>query len=70
MIDRTDRVIAALARRLSEQGDMHIVVPRRTFEVMMRALGVWRDFGDEPFREVDALVLDMMIEFALKRQPT
>lgn len=68
MKDRTDRVIAALAGRLSKQGDMHILVPRRAFEVLMRALGVWRDFGDEAFREVDALVLDMMIEFALKRR--
>lgn len=61
MIDRTDRVIAALGRRISVQGDMHIRVSSRTLRVLMRALGVgaW-DEGCDEFRQVDALALDIL----------
>lgn len=59
--NRTDRVVKALGRRISEQGDMHIRVSRHTMKVLMRALGMgeW-DAGCDDFREVDALALDML----------
>lgn len=65
MIDRTDRVIKALGRRISEQGDMEIRVSCRTLKVLMRALGVgdWETGYDE-FREVDALTLDILRHLA------
>lgn len=58
---RTDRVVKALGKRISEQGDMHIRVSRHTMKVLMRALGMgsW-DEGCDDFREVDALALDML----------
>lgn len=70
MIDRTDRVIAALGRRISVQGDMHIRVSSRTLRVLMRALGVgdW-DEGYDEFREVDALALDILRHLAWKARP-
>ena len=58
---RTERVVKALGRRISEQGDMHIRVSRHTMKVLMRALGMgeW-DEGCDDFRKVDALALDML----------
>lgn len=65
--DRTDRVLAALVRRISRQGDMPIRVSRHTLRVLMRALGVggW-DRGEDDFREIDALALDVLLHLALK----
>lgn len=69
-IDRTDRVIMALGRRISEQGDMHIRVSRHTVKVLLRALGIgdW-DAGCDDFREVDALALDMLRHLAWRKLP-
>ena len=65
MIDRTDRVLTALGQRISQQGDMHIRVSRHTLKVLMRALGVgeWVT-GCDDFREIDALVLDILRHLA------
>lgn len=67
---RTDRVIKALGRRISEQGDTHIRVSRHTVKVLLRALGIgdW-DEGYDDFREVDALALDMLRHLAWKALP-
>ncbi|MBB3940731.1 hypothetical protein GGR39_002388 [Novosphingobium fluoreni] len=66
MIDRTERVLNALGRRIAAQGDMRIRVSRHTFRVLMRAVGVghWED--REEFREIDALALDILRHFSWK----
>lgn len=68
--DRTRRVIEAVGRRISEQGDMHIRVSRHTLKVLMRAVGVgsW-EIGSDEFREIDALALDILRHLAWKAQP-
>lgn len=70
MIDRTDRVIAAIGRRISAQGDMHIRVSRHTMKVLLRTLGVgeWEP-GCDDFREIDALALDVLRHLAWKARP-
>jgi hypothetical protein len=70
-IDRTDRVLRALEKRISRQGDMPIRISLQTMEVLLRAvgLGMW-DAGQDPFREVDALALDALRFLALQRRPT
>jgi hypothetical protein len=61
MGDRSERVLAALAKRISRQGDMPIRVHRLTLRTLMRRLRLdWEDFSDENFREVDAFALDML----------
>lgn len=59
----------ALSKRISEQGDMHIRVSAQTLTLLLREAGVKRDLGDDPFREVDAVVLDALLEIAWSRQP-
>lgn len=66
--DRARRVVDAVGKRISEQGDMPIRVSRGTMRVLMTALGVgeWEPGYDE-FREVDALALDVLRHLALQR---
>jgi tRNA threonylcarbamoyladenosine modification (KEOPS) complex Cgi121 subunit len=68
--DRTRRVLEAIGKRISRQGDMEIRVSRATMRVLMRALGLqgWEPGCDE-FREVDALALDMLRHLAWQRLP-
>ncbi len=68
--DRTRRVLDALGRRISQQGDMPIRVSVQTMETLLHGvgLGMW-DAGQEPFREVDALALDALRFLALQRLP-
>ena len=69
-IDRTERVLAALQARISEQGDMPIRVSRLTMQVLMKRLGLGKwEAGEDSFREVDALALDMLRHLAWQRQP-
>ena len=64
---RDRRVIQALGRRISDQGDMHIRVSRHTIKILMQTLGFTRwDAGDEDFREVDALALNILQALAEK----
>jgi hypothetical protein len=67
-VDRTDRVLAALQARISDQSDMPIRVSRLTMRVLMRRLGMgeWEP-GEDSFREVDALALDMLRHLAWQR---
>lgn len=66
-VGRADRVIAALGKRISQQGDMPIRISRHTFRVLMRALGVNGWENDDDFREVDALALDLLRHLAWQR---
>ena len=61
----TGTVLAAVGARISSSGDMPIRVSWRTMRVLMDALGLhdW-DEGQEAFREVDALALDMIRHLA------
>lgn len=65
--DRTRRVLDAIGRRISRQGDMEIRVHRLTMRTLMRALGLDWDEGQDDFREVDALALDMLRHLAWVR---
>lgn len=68
MGDRTKRVIAALGKRISAQGDMHIRVSRRTMRVLTNALGLGKwEMGEDEFREIDALALDALRHLAWLR---
>ncbi|TDW65385.1 hypothetical protein EDF57_103569 [Novosphingobium sp. PhB55] len=62
---RPARVIKALGQRISNLGDMHIPVSRRTMKVLLDTLGLgdW-DPGCDDVREVDALALDILRELA------
>ena len=62
---RTLRIIDALGKRISEQGDMPIRVSRHTLKALLSALGMgnW-EFGYDDFREVDALALDALRNLA------
>lgn len=66
--DRTERVIKALGKRISQQGDMPIRISRHTLGVLMRALGLgnW-EWGEDDFREIDAIALDALRHLAWKR---
>lgn len=70
MRDRTSQVLRALSKRISEQGDMPIRVHRLTMRTLMRSLGLrgW-DAGQEDYREIDALALDMLRHLAWLRTP-
>lgn len=68
MRDRTQQVLVALGQRISRQGDMHIRVSRHTLRVLMKALGLDRwEPGEDDFREIDALALDMLRHLAWAR---
>lgn len=71
MADRSEIVLEALGKRISRQGDMEIRVHRNTMRIIMKLLGLgeW-DFGQDDFREVDALALDMLRHLAWLRMPT
>lgn len=70
MIDRTERVIAAVGKRISEQGDMPIRVSRQTMRCLLKAVGLDRwEVGEDEFREVDALALDALRHLAWLRLP-
>jgi len=67
-LDRSSRVLRALGNRISEQGDMPIRIHRLTVRTLMRGVGLgdW-DEGQDDFREIDALALDMLRHLAWKR---
>ncbi len=64
-----DKVIAALGKRISEQGDMHIRVSRHTLRVLFKVLGIeqW-ELGDDEFREIDGLALDALRFLAWRKR--
>ena len=68
---RTARVLNALQRRISQQGDMPIRISVHTMETLLRAvgLGAW-GCGQDQYREVDALALDALRFLALQRMPS
>lgn len=61
MRGRTERVLKAVGKRISAQGDMPIRISRHTMRVMLNAVGI-RDWevGQDDFREIDALALDAL----------
>lgn len=68
--DRTRRVLDAIGKRISRQGDMPIRISRATMRTLMKALGVGRwEAGEDAFREVDALALDVLRHLAWQRLP-
>lgn len=69
-IDRTRQVLAALAKRISRQGDMPIRISTRTMRVLMSGVGLGRwEWSDDGFREVDAVALDALRHLAWQRLP-
>lgn len=68
MADRREIVLEALGNRIGRQGDMEIRVHRNTMRIIMKLLGLgdW-EFGQDNFREVDALALDMLRHLAWQR---
>jgi hypothetical protein len=66
--ERTAKVLRAVGKRISQQGDMPIRISTQTMETLLRAVGLgeW-DAGQEPFREVDALALDALRYLAIQR---
>lgn len=69
MIDRTERILAAVAKRISRQGDMAIRVHRNTMNAILRRCGLSWDLGCDDFREVDALALDALRFIAWRSIP-
>ncbi len=68
MRNQTGRVLEALGKRISQQGDMPIRISRHTVGVLMWALGLGRwEWGDDDFREIDALALDALRHLAWLR---
>lgn len=65
---REKRVIAAIGKRISQQGDMPIRISRHSMRVLLRLLGMgnW-EMGYDDFREVDALALDALRYLASQR---
>lgn len=65
---RTNRVLKAIGRRISQQGDMPIRISGHTMRVLMQALGLgsW-EWSDDGFREIDAVALDAMRHLAFMR---
>lgn len=68
MADRREIVLEALGKRIARQGDMAIRVHRNTMRIIMKLLGQgdW-EFGEDNFREIDALALDMLRDLAWQR---
>lgn len=67
-MERSRAVLTALGKRISEQGDMPIRVSRGTMRVLMVGVGLGQwEFGQDEFREVDALALDMLRHLAWLR---
>lgn len=65
--DRKAQVLTAVGRRISQCGDMHIRVNRRTLRVIFRMIGLrdW-EMGQDDWREIDALALDALRELAAR----
>ena len=65
---RRRRVLDAIGKRISQQGDMPIRISLHTMETLLHAvgLGMW-DAGQDQFREVDALALDALRFLASQR---
>jgi hypothetical protein len=66
--DRTSQVLAALAKRISAQGDMPIRISTHTMRVLMSGVGLGQwEWSHDGFREIDAVALDALRHLAWLR---